>query len=52
MNALPGLVSFVQSGQYKLPVTVEVLGKGFKTIDQGLDKLMRGVSGTKYAVTL
>ena len=27
---------------------VEVLGKGFKAIEQGLDKLMKGVSGTKY----
>ena len=52
MNAMPGLGSLVQSGRYKLPVKVEVLGKGFKTIDQGLDKLMKGVSGTKYVVTL
>ena len=52
MNALPGLVSLVQSGKYKLPVKVDVLGKGFKTIDQGLDKLMKGVSGTKYVVSL
>ena len=52
MNAMPGLASLVQSGRYKLPVKVEVLGKGFKTIDQGLDRLMKGVSCTKYVVTL
>ena len=52
MNAMPGLASLVQSGRYKLPVEVEVLGKGFRTIDQGLDKLMKGVSGTKCVVTL
>lgn len=52
MNAMPGLASLVQSGKYKLPVKVEVLGKGFKTIEQGLDKLMKGASGTKYVVSL
>ena len=52
MNAMPGLVSLVQSGKYKLPVKVDVLGKGFKVIPQGLDKLMKGVSGTKYVVSL
>ena len=52
MTAMPGLASLVQSGKYKLPIKVEVLGKGFDTIEQGLDKLMRGVSGTKYVVGL
>ena len=52
MNAMSGLVGLVEDGKYKLPVKVEVLGKGFQTIDQGLDKLKRGVSGIKYAVTL
>ena len=52
INAMPGLANLIQSGKYKLPAKVEVLGKGFKTIDQGLDKLMKGVSGTKYVVTL
>lgn len=52
MNAMPGLASLVQSGKYKLPVKVEVLGKGFNTIEQGLEKLMKGVSGTKYVVSL
>ena len=52
MNAMPGLASLVQSGKYKLPVKAEVLGKGFNAIEQGLDKLMKGVSGTKYVVSL
>ena len=52
MKAMPGLADLVQSGRYKLPVKVEVLGEGFKTIDQGIDKLMKGVSRTKYVVTL
>ena len=49
---MPGLANLIQSGRYKLPVKVEVLGKGFKTIDQGIDKLMKGVSCTEYVVTL
>ena len=52
MNAMPGLASLLESGKYKLPVKIEVLGKGFSTIEQGLDKLMKGVSGTKYVVSL
>ena len=51
-KAMPGLASLVQSGKYKLPVKVEVLGKGFNAIEPGLDKLMKGVSGTKYVVSL
>jgi hypothetical protein len=47
-----GLASLVQSGKYKLPVEVEVAGNGLDSIKQGLDKLMKGVSGTKYVVSL
>ena len=42
----------VQSGKYRLFIKVEVLGKGFGTLEQGLDKLMRGIRGTKYVVSL
>ena len=52
MNDMPGLASLVQSGEYKLPTKVEVVGKWFDSIEQGLEKLMRGVSGTKYVVSL
>jgi NADPH:quinone reductase-like Zn-dependent oxidoreductase len=52
MTAMPGLASLIESRKYKLPVKVEVIGKGFDTIEQGLDKLMKGVSGTKYVVSL
>ena len=52
MDALPGLANLVQNGKYKLPAKVEVLGKGFGTIEPGLDKLMKGASGTKYVVSL
>jgi NADPH:quinone reductase-like Zn-dependent oxidoreductase len=48
MNAMPGLASLVESGKFKLPVKVEVVGKGLDSID----KLMKCVSGTKYVVSL
>lgn len=51
MTAMPGLSNLVQSGIYKLPAKVEIFGKGFDAIEQGLDKLMTGVSGTKYVVS-
>ena len=52
MNAMPGLANLVQSGKYKVPIKVESLGKGFNNIGQGLEKLKKGVSGTKYVVSL
>jgi NADPH:quinone reductase-like Zn-dependent oxidoreductase len=52
MTAMPGLASLIENEKYKLPFKVEVIGKGFDTIEQGLDKLMKGVSGTKYVVSL
>lgn len=47
MSALAGLV---ETGQYKLPVRVEVIGTGFDAIKTGLG-MLGGVSGTKL-VTL
>ena len=52
MAAMPSLTNLVESGKYRLPVKVEVLGKGFDAIEQGLDKLKEGISGTKYVVSL
>ena len=34
--AMPTLTSLVESGKYKVPIRVEVLGKGFDAIEQGL----------------
>ncbi|KAF4630467.1 hypothetical protein G7Y89_g7671 [Cudoniella acicularis] len=48
MNAMPGLTDLLQSGKFKLPVKVEVVGKGFDAIEHGLDKLMKGVSGANF----
>ena len=33
----------MEGGKDELLIKVEILGKGFDTIEQGLDKLMRGV---------
>jgi NADPH:quinone reductase-like Zn-dependent oxidoreductase len=49
-NALPALASLIQSGRFKLPNKVEIVGNGPTGIQQGLDKLMKGVSGAKYIV--
>ena len=52
MNAIPALASLIESGKFKLPNKVEIVGKGFEGIEQGLDKIMKGVSGAKYVVSL
>lgn len=48
MSALAGLV---ESGQYELPVRVEVVGKGFEAIRTGLG-MLASVSGKKLVVSL
>ncbi|KAL3488179.1 chaperonin 10-like protein [Aspergillus germanicus] len=49
---LPGLAELLESGKYRLPVRVEVVGKGFDAIEPGLRRLQGGVSGTKLVVSL
>ena len=51
-GGMASLTSLVQSGKYKVPIKVEILGAGFDAIEQGLDKLTKGISGTKYVVSL
>ena len=46
------LSQLLEDGRYKVPIEVEVVGKGYEKIAQGLDQLLKGVSGLKYAVTL
>ena len=52
IRAMPALADLIESGKFKVPISVEVLGKGLDAIEPGLDKLMKGVSGTKFAVSL
>jgi threonine dehydrogenase-like Zn-dependent dehydrogenase len=49
---LPGLAELLENGKYRLPVCVEVVGKGLNAIEPGLRRLQRGVSGTKLVVSL
>ncbi|KAK0718479.1 putative alcohol dehydrogenase [Lasiosphaeria miniovina] len=52
MNAMSKLVDLVDEGTFKLPLQVQVVGKGLDGIGPGLEKLKAGVSGTKYVVSL
>ncbi|KAK4173222.1 chaperonin 10-like protein [Triangularia setosa] len=50
--AMTRLVDLVESGRFKLPLDIEVVGKGLGVIGGGLEKLRGGVSGTKLVVSL
>ena len=54
MRAMSRLTELVEGGggKFKLPLNVEVVGKGLETIGGGLEKLKGGVSGTKLVVSL
>jgi NADPH:quinone reductase-like Zn-dependent oxidoreductase len=51
-RVLPGLAELLDSGMYRLPVRVEVVGRGFGAIELGLRRLQGRVSGVKLVVTL
>ncbi len=51
-TVMAALNVLLETGKYKVPIPVEVLGHGFEVIPPGLDLLMKGVSGLKYAVTV
>lgn len=46
------LAQLVEEGKFKHPVKVEVVGKGLESIENGLERLMRGTSNTKFVVSL
>ena len=52
MSAIPALGELIESGKYKLPIAVDVVGKGFDAIELGVDRLQKGVSGTKLVVSI
>ncbi|KAM7201136.1 GroES (chaperonin 10)-like protein [Rhypophila sp. PSN 637] len=54
MRAMSRLVELVDGGggKFKLPLNVEVVGKGLESIGAGLDRLRGGVSATKLVVSL
>ncbi|KAM7192077.1 GroES (chaperonin 10)-like protein [Naviculisporaceae sp. PSN 640] len=53
-SAMSRLTELVEAGggKFKVPLNVEVVGKGLESIGPGLDKLRNGVSGTKLVVSL
>lgn len=53
LNALSQLSQELDQGRYKLPVPVEVIGKGWEAIGKGLETYQNGgVSGHKLIVTV
>jgi hypothetical protein len=50
-NAMKYLSKLLDEDKYKLPLKVEVVGKGFQAIETGLEKIMK-TSGTKLVVSL
>lgn len=51
-SAMDKLLDLVGRGQFKLPLRITVVGKGFEAISSGLEILKAGVSGTKLVVSL
>lgn len=52
INAMPNLAILIQNEKYELLVKIEVLEKGFDIIETGLNKLIKGVSDSKYIMSL
>ncbi|KAI0378562.1 GroES-like protein [Hypomontagnella monticulosa] len=50
-RVLQYLTELLKDGKYRLPVKVEVVGKGLQAIEKGLEKVPT-VSGTKLVITL
>lgn len=46
------LGELLEEGKYKLPVEVEVVGKGWEAVEGGVEKLSKGVSRTKLVVSV
>jgi hypothetical protein len=50
--AMSRLVELVDEGKFRLPLDVQVVGRGLEDIGAGLEKLKGGVSGKKLVVSL
>lgn len=51
-NVMSALAELISQEEYKIPVKVRTVGKGFEAIAPGLEELKRGVSLTKLVVTI
>lgn len=52
LEAMQSLGTLLAKGLYKLPVPVEIVGKGWGAIEAGLRELSQGASGQKHVVTV
>ena len=51
-NAMSALSELGRQGNFKIPLQVKNVGRGFEAIAKGLEELKGGVSGTKLVVTI
>lgn len=51
-SSMAALADLVSQQKYKLPIQVQNAGRGFESIEPGLELLKKGVSGTKLVVTV
>ena len=49
---MPVLASLINSGKFKVPTDVEIVGHGLDSIAPALERLQKGTSGLKLVVTL
>ncbi|KAK3368605.1 chaperonin 10-like protein [Podospora didyma] len=52
MLSMRKIIELAEQGKFKLPLKVQVVGKGLDAIGAGLERLKEGVSGTKLVVSL
>lgn len=52
VKAYPYLASLIDEGKIKLPLKIQVVGKGYEAIGEGIAKLHAGVSGTKLVASV
>lgn len=51
-GVMEGLAKMLESGTFKLPVEVKVVGEGFEAIGTAIEELKKGTSGVKLVVSL
>lgn len=51
-SGMAALAKLVGDGEFRIPLQVKILGKGFEFIAAGLEELRNGISRTKLIVTV
>ena len=52
LGAMAALGKLVGEGKYKLPVPIEIVGKGWESVGTGLQRYAKGISGQKLVVSI